>query len=55
MTVYLNDSGRKFKTLQEAKKYFREHPWNQGVWNIYNLKSPVYKYFVGSHIGWLNL
>lgn len=44
-------NGKKFKTLIEAKKYQELHPST----TIYNLKNPIYKYFVGTHIQWLNL
>ncbi len=48
--------GKKFKTLREAKKYLTNNAVMYGsVWNIYNLHSKVYKYFVGSHLEWLNL
>ena len=55
MEARLTDSGKRFKTLREAKKYLADHPWNSNVWSIYNIKGGrVYKYFVGSHIEWIN-
>lgn len=46
--------GKKFKTLREAKKYEKEQ--SNPYIAIYNLpKSKVYKYFVGTHLEWLNL
>ena len=42
---------RKFKTLEEARKYA-----SGTGWTIYCLKgAKVWKYFVGTHIQWLNL
>lgn len=50
--------GKRFKTLREAKKYLAEHD-RFGVMWIYTMKrlhpQSIYKYFVGSHIEWLNL
>jgi hypothetical protein len=44
--------GRKFKTLPEAKRYLKE--LNNSYTEIYKSRSKVYKYFVGTHIEWLN-
>ncbi|MDD4985917.1 MAG: hypothetical protein PHQ43_09020 [Dehalococcoidales bacterium] len=51
--------GKKFRTLREAKKYKAGlSAINRDVSDIYNLKGKktrVYRYFVGTHLEWLNL
>lgn len=48
--------GKKFKTLRQAKKYLAEKEATFNYLNdIYHLHGKVYKYFVGTHLEWLNL
>lgn len=48
--------GKKFKTLKDAKDYQHEkQAMHQNV-EIYRMpENKIYKYFVGTHIQWLNL
>lgn len=46
--------GKKFKTLREARKYLEKQS-NQGLGVYGVIGGRVYKYFVGTHIQWLNL
>ena len=46
--------GKKFKTLREARKYL-DINLNKNILDVYKLKGKVYKYFVGTHLEWLNL
>ncbi len=51
--------GKKFKTLREAKKYEKANNIYTSSNHIYTMKrlhaKSVYKYFVGTHLEWLNL
>lgn len=49
-------NGKKFKTLRDAKKFLATIPESRrGTIDIRKIDGRVFKFFVGTHIQWLNL